>query len=112
MSFSPKRRQLAEAVTTTSLGKPAEVVEEYKYLGTIFDNQLKFSSSTEDILKKCHQRQYLLWKLNSFDVSKDILTDFYYSFIERLVSFTPLVFKIETAYIKQLKSAPELLDTL
>ena len=77
MSFSPKRRQLAEAVTTTSQGKPAEVVEEYKYLGTIFDNPLKFFTNTEDILKKCHQRQYLLSKLKSFDVSNDILSTFY-----------------------------------
>ena len=70
--FSPERRQLAEAVITTIQGKPVEVVEEYKYLGAIFDNQLKFSSNTEEILKKYHQ-QYLHRKLKSFDVNKNIL---------------------------------------
>ena len=42
-----------------------EIVDVYKYLGTAFDNLLRFSSNTEEILKKCHQRQYLLRKLKS-----------------------------------------------
>ena len=42
VTFSPKQRQLAEAVTTTIQGKLVEFGEEYKYLGTIFDNQMKF----------------------------------------------------------------------
>ncbi|XP_060780499.1 NACHT, LRR and PYD domains-containing protein 3-like [Neoarius graeffei] len=79
VTFSIKQRQLAEAHTTTIRG---ELVEEYKYLGTIFDSLLRFSSNTEEILKKCHQRQYLLRKLRSFGVNKDILLTFYHSFIE------------------------------
>ncbi|XP_060780488.1 NACHT, LRR and PYD domains-containing protein 12-like [Neoarius graeffei] len=82
VTFSIKQRQLAEAHTTTIRGEPVELVEEYKYLGTIFDSLLRFSSNTEEILKKCHQRQYLLRKLRSFGVNKDILLTFYHSFIE------------------------------
>ena len=37
VTFS-RQRLLAAAVTTTVLEKPVEVVEEYKYLGTIFEN--------------------------------------------------------------------------
>ena len=57
VTFSNKQRALSTSVTTTIHGEPVELVEEYKYLGTIFDSLLKFSSNTEEILRKCHQRQ-------------------------------------------------------
>ena len=81
-------RVLDTAVTTTIHGEPVQLVKEYKYLGTIFDSLLKFSSNTKAILKKFHQRQYLLRKLNSFGVSKIILQTFYYSFIESIITFS------------------------
>ncbi|ROJ29141.1 RNA-directed DNA polymerase from mobile element jockey [Anabarilius grahami] len=56
VTFSNKQRQMAMAVTTVIHGNPIEIVEEYKYLGTIFDNLLKFTSNTEEILRKCQQR--------------------------------------------------------
>jgi len=59
------------AITTTIHGK---------YLGTIFNNLLKCTSNTDEILK-CQQWQYLLRKLNSCGVS-NILNMFYYSFIK------------------------------
>jgi len=62
VTFAPKQRQLTEAVTTTIQGKLVDLGGEYKYLGTIFDNQLNFAPNTEKILKKCHQRQNLLRK--------------------------------------------------
>ena len=86
VSFSSRQRDLAAAVTTSIHGKPVEVVEEYRYLGTIFDNLLKFSSNTEDILRRCHQRLYLLRKLNSFGVSTHIMMTFYYAFIESIMT--------------------------
>lgn len=82
MTFSNRQREQAAAVTTSIQGKLVEIVEEYKYLGTIFDNNLKFASNTEDILRKCQQRQYLLRKLSSIGVKKDILTTVYFTFIE------------------------------
>ena len=60
VTLSNKQRA---SVTTTIHGEPVELVEEYKYLGTIFESLLKFSSNAEEILRKCHQRQYLLRKL-------------------------------------------------
>ena len=88
VTFPNQQRALATAVTTIIHGKPVELVEEYKYLGTIFDRLLKFSAKTEEILRKCHQRLYLLRKLNSFGVSKIILRIFYYSFIESIITFS------------------------
>lgn len=88
VTFSPKQRQLAEAVTTIIQQEPVEIVATYKYLGSTFDNLLRFSTNTEEILKKCHQRQYLLRKLKSFGVNKVILKTFYYSFIENVITFS------------------------
>uniref|UniRef100_A0A1A8BSL2 Reverse transcriptase domain-containing protein n=1 Tax=Nothobranchius kadleci TaxID=1051664 RepID=A0A1A8BSL2_NOTKA len=88
VSFSNKQRALVTAASTIIHGQPVELVEEYKYLGTTFDHLLKFASNTEDILRKCQQRLYLLRKLNSFGVRKDILLTFYYSFIESIITFS------------------------
>lgn len=78
VTFSKRQREMAEAAVTTTHGEPLEIVERCKYLDTMFDHQLKFDQSTKVILKKCRQWQYFLRKLNSFWVSKNILT-FYYS---------------------------------
>lgn len=68
--------------------KEIDRVEVYKYLGTIFDTTLKFKQNTEIILKKVHQRMFVLRKLNSFSVKKPILHTFYNTFIERVLSFS------------------------
>jgi hypothetical protein len=68
--------------------EPVEIVDTFKYLGTIFDNKLKFDANTENIVKRGQQRVYLLRKLNSFSVSPVILCRFYQSFIESLLSFS------------------------
>jgi hypothetical protein len=68
--------------------EPVEIVETFKYLGTVFDNKLKFDVNTEHIVKRGQQRVYLLRKLNSFSVSPVILCRFYQSFIESLLSFS------------------------
>ena len=62
--------------------------ERYHYLGTTIDSKLKFEANTEDILKKCHQRQYFLRKLNSFGVNKSILKAFYFCYIESVLAFS------------------------
>ena len=49
-----------------------QIVESYKYLGTVFDCKLKFHINTESIVKRGQQRIYLLRKLNSFNVSERI----------------------------------------
>lgn len=65
-----------------------ETVETYKSLGTMFDFSLKFDKNTEAIVKQGQQRIYLWQKLNSFNVSQSFLCNFYYCFIESLVTFS------------------------
>ena len=49
-----------------------KIVCKYKYLGTIFDDKLKWDGNTEEIVKKGQQRRYLLRKLNHFSVNQNI----------------------------------------
>ena len=65
-----------------------EILSKYKYLGTIFDDKLKWDDNTEEIVKKGQQRLYLLRKLNYFSVDQKILSLFYKSFIESIPSFS------------------------
>ena len=65
-----------------------EIVSKYSYLGTIFDDKLKWDSNTEAIVKKGQQRLYFLRKLNSFNVDRKILSLFYKTFIESILTFS------------------------
>ncbi len=69
-------------------GEDVQIVDSYKYLGTVFDSKLKFAQNTESIVKRGQQRIHLLRKLNSFSVSEGILSCFYHSFIESLLTFS------------------------
>ena len=70
---------------TTIHDQEVEIVTKYKYLGTVFDNKLRWDDNTEVIIKKCQQRLYFLRKLNSFSIDNTILNLFYKSFIESVL---------------------------
>ena len=48
-------------------------VTEYKYLGTVLDNKLKFNKNTDFIHKRCHPRIFRLQKLRSLIVLMSVL---------------------------------------
>ena len=82
------RRQEHSPGKTIIHSNEVEIVSKYKYHGTIFDDKLKWDDNTEEIVKKEQQRLYLLRKLNYFTVDQKILTPFYKSFIESVLSFS------------------------
>ena len=84
------RRQEHSPGKTIIHNNEVEIVSKYKYLGTIFDDKLKWDDNTEEILKKGQQRLYLLRKLNCFSVYQKILalSFFLKSFIKRVLSFS------------------------
>ncbi len=63
-------------------------VTEYKYLGTVIDNKLKWSSNTHMLCGKANQRLYFLRKLKEFNVDNRILVLFYRSLIQSILSFS------------------------
>lgn len=87
MIINFSRRTLA-LQTIVINGTHVEEVEQYKYLGTVFDNKLKFDQNSEVNIKKSHQRLFVLRKLNSFNVQRVVLKSFYNSFVESILSFS------------------------
>lgn len=77
LTFSSKQMELTEGSVCTIHRQTVEMLEEYNYLGTTFHSTLKFTSNSKDTLRKCQQQQYLLRKLNSFGISKEIPRTFY-----------------------------------
>lgn len=63
------------------------IVESYKYLGVVLDHKLCFESHADATTKKVQQRLFLLRKMRSFNVSSEMLSLFYRSFIESVMSF-------------------------
>ena len=77
VNFSSKQRELAASAVSTIHGRNIDFVEEHKYPGTIFDSIFKVARNTEEMRWRCQQWQYLLRKLNTFELNKNILRTFY-----------------------------------
>ena len=64
-----------------------EQVSEYKYLGIIVDDKLRWSNHIEYTLSKVNKRMYFLRKLKEFKIDKTLITLFYKAAIESMFSF-------------------------
>lgn len=73
---------------STIHNEEVQIVDSYKYLGTMFESQLKFKENTELIVKQHQQGTHLMRKLRSFNVCDTILCNFYRSSIESLLTFS------------------------
>ncbi len=69
-----------------------ERVNEYKYLGTVVDDQLNWNRNTETIYSKANQRLYFLRKLKKFHVDRSILRLFYQSLIQSVLTFNLILY--------------------
>jgi hypothetical protein len=86
--FEESRARDASLVRPIKIkGETVEKVETFKYLGTVLDSKLCFSSHVDSVCKKANQRLYLLRKLRSFDVCQEILETVYRSLIESILTF-------------------------
>ncbi|KAK0135828.1 putative RNA-directed DNA polymerase from transposon X-element [Merluccius polli] len=87
MSIDFRKDKSITCSPTTISGQPIQSVTEYKYLGVVLDNKLKWEQHTEVIQKKGQQRLYFLKKLVSFDVDQRITKMFYSAFVESVLTF-------------------------
>ena len=69
-------------------GETVDIVKNYKYLGTIIDDKLKFDLNTDMMYKKGQQRLYCLRKLAKFSIDKTLMKLFYCAYIETVISFS------------------------
>lgn len=81
------RKERNDYCSLTIQGEDVDVVHSYKYLGVYIDDQLTFKENTQHLYKKCTKRAYHLRILNSINVDKTILSLFYKSIIESVVSY-------------------------
>ena len=81
------RRGKEEHACVSVAGENIEIVETFKYLGTILDSGLNFNANTEYITKKAQQRLRLLRKLSFFNVSKKASSVFYHAHICSILRF-------------------------
>ena len=66
-------------------GANVEIMDSYKYLGTVINDTLKWEDNCRDLYKKGQQRLYFLRKLNSFHVDRSIMHLFYKAIIESIL---------------------------
>ena len=71
-------------------GEVIEQVHEYKYLGTVIDDKLCWRENCLTIQKKTNQRMFFLRKLKKFHVDRTILTLFYQSIIQSVMTFNSI----------------------
>ena len=71
-------------------GEEVGRVENYKYLGTIIDAKLNGVENVTKIVKKANKRMYFVRKLRKVNVGKNILTMFYRSTVESVITFCML----------------------
>ena len=64
-----------------------EIVDYFKYLGLFVDSALNFNIHVEHVLGKCNQRLYVLRRLRSFEVSREILVQVYKSIVLSIITF-------------------------
>ena len=65
-----------------------EMVDNFKFLGTVIDSDLKWEDNCTAIVKKAQQRLYFLRQLKKFGLSKDIMVQFYRAVVESVLTFS------------------------
>ena len=68
-------------------GETVEQVENYKYLGVHVNNKLDWTVHTSSVISKINQRMFFVRKLNYFKVDKTLISLFYQSVIQSIISF-------------------------
>ena len=85
MIFNFRRSSATPVEPLRIKGKEIEIVNDYKYLGTVIDNKLSWSKQCQTTTAKSQQRMYFLRKLRSFHVDRTIMQLFYRSVVESVI---------------------------
>lgn len=100
---------------TTIKGQVVEVVETYRYLGSLIANKLNFTSNTDNTFQKGQQRLFCLRKLAKFNVKKTLMILFHKSYIESFLTFSMMCWygnlsvKAKTTLLKIVKVSSKIL---
>ena len=64
-----------------------ELVDSFKFLGTVISSDLSWAVNCTSIVKRCHMHLHFLRQLSSFGLNQTILLQFYRSIIESIIGF-------------------------
>lgn len=67
-------------------GESITITDSFKFLGTHISNSLKWTTNTDFITKKAHQRLFFLRQLKKFKVKQNLLLQFYTAIIESILT--------------------------
>ena len=81
------RKNKQELAPLTINNEEVAQVTDYKYLGITIDNKLEWQIHSSLVYKKVNKRMFLLRKLRSFNVNKNLLSLFYASNIQSIFTF-------------------------
>ena len=85
MVIDLRRKPICSPPHTCIKGNQIEVIDQYKYLGTIIDSRLKFDANSEPLCRKGQQRLYYLRTPFNVEV---LMTLFYKYFIQSVLTFS------------------------
>ena len=80
----------SELIPIKISGQAVDVVKTYKYLGTTLDDKLDGDENINNVYKKANQRLYFVRKLRKCHIDKTIMSMFYKSVVESVLTFCML----------------------
>lgn len=83
--FDPK--SIGNHTVVTLNGEAVEQVATFKYLGILFDSDLKWGQQVEFLCSRISQRLHFLRRLRVFGIDKDIMMAFYRASIESIIRY-------------------------
>jgi hypothetical protein len=86
------RRNKGSIAPLVIKGEEVRTVNQYKYLGTVIDDRLKWTANIAACHKKTSQRMFFLRKLKQFKVNSNILYLFYQSVVQSIILYNQLCY--------------------
>ena len=80
------RRNKSSIVLVTK-GKEVRIDRQYKYLGTVIDDNLEWTTNMEACYKKANQRMHFPRKLKNFKLNNNILYLFFQSVVQSILLY-------------------------
>ena len=80
-----KNKKLPKKVIINN--RNVEIVENFKYLGILFDNTFSFDLHVQTVFRKVAQRRHLVFQLGNFNIDKNIITLAYTAFVRSVIQY-------------------------
>ncbi|KAK9535585.1 hypothetical protein VZT92_007958 [Zoarces viviparus] len=94
------RKNAAPPAPITVGDSPVDVVQSFRFLGSIISQDLKWELNISSITKKAQQRMYFLRQLKKFNLPKTMMVHFYTAIIESILCSSITVWRLRSIRTK------------